>query len=96
MSLVAEKVFSFSHNVQETSHHSTIEIRHLSGLQPVRKIRTDICSHQFGNIFFHHIYSLYRFLYICFIYAYLSVQVLRGTGHLVEKEKMSHYFWSHR
>lgn len=53
MLLVAEKFFSFSHNVQETSHYSTIEIRHLSGLQPVRKIRTDICSHQFGTLFFN-------------------------------------------
>lgn len=79
-----------SHNVQETSHDSTISIRHLSDLQPLRKIRTDLASHQAGRDFFTT-YINYRFLSMCFIYAYLSVQILRGTGHL-EKEKTSHFF----
>lgn len=44
-------------------------------------------------IFWPHIDTLYRFLSICIIYAYLSYMCtfLWGTGHLVEKEKTSHY-----
>lgn len=49
--------------------------RHFSDLQPVRKITTKKkhrLSHQFETIFWPRIDTLYRFLSICIIYAYLS------------------------